>query len=87
MKRQSAEGLRAFALGRKTSSSLDPTAGGGRTAAMYTPIGSAKLNGIDSELYLRTVLAQVADHPISHIQDLLPWNLAASLRARSSQAA
>ena len=54
--------------------------GGERAAAMYTLIGSAKLNGLDPELYLRTVLAQIADHPISHIQDLLPWNLAPSLR-------
>jgi transposase len=61
--------------------------GGERAAAMYTLIGSAKLNGIDPELYLRTVLAQIADHPISHIQDLLPWNLAPSLQTDSSQAA
>ena len=61
--------------------------GGERAAAMYTLIGSAKLNGIDPELYLHTVLAQIADHAISHIQDLLPWNLAASLRAHPSQVA
>ena len=61
--------------------------GGERAAAMYTLIGSAKLNGLDPELYLRTVLAQIADHPISHIQNLLPWNLAPSLQTHSSQAA
>jgi transposase len=53
---------------------------------MYTPIGSAKLNGLDPELYLRTVLTRIADHPVSQIQDLLRWNLAPSLQTHTSEA-
>jgi transposase len=33
------------------------------------------------------VLARIADHPISRIEQLLPWNLAASLQNHSPQAA
>jgi transposase len=79
--------LRAVALGRKNFLFAGSDYGGERAASMYTLIGSAKLNGLDPELYLRTVLAQIADHPICQIQDLLPWNLAPSLQAHSSQAA
>jgi len=79
--------LRAVALGRKNFLFAGSDCGGQRAAAMYTLIGSAKLNGLDPELYLRTVLAKIADHPISQIHDLLPWNLAATLQTHSSQAA
>jgi transposase len=79
--------LRAVALGRKNFLFAGSDCGGERAAAMYTLIGSAKLNGLDPELYLRTVLAQIADYPVSKIQDLLPWNMAESLQTHSSQAA
>ena len=58
-----------------------------RAAAMYSLIGSAKLNGLNPELYLRTVLTRIADHPINRIAELLPWNLASSIKMHSSQAA
>ena len=51
-------------------------AGGERAAAIYSLLGSAKLNGLDPELYLHQVLKRIADHPISRITELLPWNLA-----------
>jgi len=79
--------LRAVALGRKNFLFAGSDCGGERAAAMYSLIGTAKLNGLDPELYLRTVLAQIADHPVNRIQDLLPWNLAPSLQTHSSEAA
>ncbi len=79
--------LRAVALGRKNFLFAGSDSGGERAAAMYTLIGSAKLNGLDPELYLRTVLARIADHPVSQIHDILPWNLAPSLQTPAAQAA
>ena len=67
--------LRAVALGRKDYLFAGSNAGADRAAAMYTLIGSAKLNGIDPEAYLSSVLARIADHPITRIKELLPWNL------------
>ena len=40
---------------------------------MYTLIEIAKLNGFDSEDYLRDIIALTADHPINRIDELLPW--------------
>jgi transposase len=79
--------LRTVALGRKNYLFAGSDCGGERAAAMYSLIGSAKLNGLDPELYLRAVLAQIADHPISRIDELLPWNLAPSLQNQASKAA
>lgn len=72
--------LRSVALGRKNFLFMGADSGGERAAAMYTLIGTAKLNGIDPEAYLRHVLTHIADHPINRINELLPWNLAAAIR-------
>jgi transposase IS66-like protein len=44
--------------------------GGESAAAIYGLVGSAKLNGIDSESYLRKLLSGIADHPIKRIEEL-----------------
>ena len=67
--------LRAVALGRKNYLFAGSDAGGERAAAMYSLIGTAKLNGLDPEAYLRQVLERIADHPINRIAELLPWNV------------
>ena len=71
--------LRAVALGRKNWLFAGSDDGGERAAALYTLIGTAKLNELDPEGYLRYVLERIADHPINKIDELLPWNVAARM--------
>ncbi|MGB8434241.1 MAG: IS66 family transposase [Burkholderiales bacterium] len=72
--------LRAIALGRKNYLFCGSNAGGEHAAAIYSLVGTAKLNGIDPEAYLRYVLAHIADHPISPVSELLPWTVAEVLK-------
>ncbi|EKS9889996.1 transposase, partial [Burkholderia pyrrocinia] len=71
--------LRGVALGRRNYLFAGADSGGERAAAMYSLIGTARLNGLDPEAYLAYVLERVADHPINRIDELLPWNVASSL--------
>lgn len=73
--------LRAVALGRKNYLHMGSDKGGERAAAIYTLIGTCKLNGINPEAYLCHVLARIADHPVNKIDKLLPWAVAEQLPA------
>jgi transposase len=79
--------LRAVVLGRKNYLFAGSDAGGERAAALYGLIGTAKLNGLNPEAYLREALSRIADHPINRIDELLPWNLPPELLGSSSRAA
>ena len=79
--------LRAVAIGRKNYLFAGSDAGGDRAAAFYSLIGTAKLNGLDPEAYLRMVLERIAEHPINRIDELLPWNLASAPGEELRQAA
>jgi hypothetical protein len=48
------------------------------STAIYSLIGTAKLNALDPGSYLRHVLTDIVDSPITQITELLPWNAAAA---------
>jgi len=66
--------LRGIALGRKSWLFAGSDRGGQRAAAMYGLIVTAKMNGIDPQAWLADVLARIAEHPASRLDELLPWN-------------
>jgi len=67
--------LRAVALGRKNYLFAGSDAGGERAAALYSLIGTAKLNGLDPLAYLRHVLERITTYPVNRVDELLPWRI------------
>ena len=66
--------LRGIALGRRAWLFAGSDRGGERAAAMYTLIGTAKLNGVDPQAWLADVLRRIADYPAPRLHELLPWH-------------
>jgi transposase len=80
-------GLRGIALGRKAWLFCGSDRGGQRTAAMYSLIVTAKMNGVDPQAWLADVLFRIATHPAHRLDELLPWNWAPRAVGIPAQAA
>jgi transposase len=72
--------LRGIALGRKAWLFAGSDRGGQRAAVMFTLIHTAKLNEVDPQAWLADVLARIADHKITDLAALLPWNWRHAIR-------
>src|SRR6476660_1069953 len=66
--------LRGIALGRRSWLFAGSDRGGERAAVMLTLIQTARLNDLDPQAWLADVLARIADHKITDLAALLPWN-------------
>ena len=78
--------LRGIALGRKSWLFAGSDRGGQRAAAMYSMIVTAKMNDVDPQAWLADVLARIAGHPASRIDELLPWHWRPSSALRNEAA-
>ena len=67
--------IRPLALGRKNWTFAGSDSGGDRAATIYTIIETAKLNGLDPEAYIRSLIVRIDVHPAKRIDELLPWNI------------
>lgn len=64
-----------MALGRKNWLFAGSKAGGDRSAAIYSVIESAKLNGLEPQAYIADVIAKIADEwSAARWDELMPRN-------------
>ena len=55
--------MRVIALGRRNYLFAGSDSGGERAASIYTLVASARLNGLNPEVYLRDILTKIAEGP------------------------
>mgnify|MGYP000038276533 CR=1 FL=1 len=67
--------IRPLALGRKNHLFAGSEDGGHYGAALYSIMGTAKLNGMDPKAYLTAVLKRINNTKTSDVNNLLPWNI------------
>ena len=58
--------MKPVAIGREN--------GGKAMAIAFTLIETAKLNKVDPQAWLTWVLEHIADHKITKLDELMPWN-------------
>lgn len=75
--------LRPVALGRKAWLFAGSVAGGERAALIYTLIQSAKLNNIDPQAYLASLLTLMPAWPNKRLGELAPWNWTPEIAAQA----
>jgi len=68
--------IRPVTLGRKNYLFMG-SKGGDAAAVAYTLIETCRMNKVDPEAWLCWVLARVADHKMTRLDELMPWNSAA----------
>ena len=50
--------------------------GGEHAAALYSQIGTCRLDKVEPEKWLRYVIEHTQDRPANRVRDLLPWKVA-----------
>jgi len=69
--------IRPIALGRKNHLFAGSDGGAARWATVCSLIATAKLNDVEPFAYFKDVLERMTEgHPMSRLDDLLPWNWA-----------
>lgn len=67
--------MRTIAIGRKNWLFAGSITGGERAAAIYSVIETAKLNGVEPQVYIADVIEKIAGGwPASRWDELMPWN-------------
>ncbi len=73
--------IRPVTLGRKNYLFAGSHAAAGRTAMLYSLMGTCKMHGINPYDWLKDMLTRIADHPINRIEELLPQNSQLKLKS------
>lgn len=74
--------IRPIALGRKNHLFAGSDGGAARWAIVASLLATAKLNDVEPFAYLKDVLERLSNgHPMSRLDDLLPWNWASPVAA------